>query len=176
MNENNNPYTNPEPAAPRAPQNAQPPVQQGFQQPQQRVYYAAPPANKPQPVRQAPVQPNVAQRQNTPSAAQNNKNSANTFGVLSFVIGCVLLLITPMIFFNFRSSWAEKYNYSMSWSILCGLPAVIFGAVALMKKPKNKLFPLLGIAFSVILMLSAFITYFIVMNSTDEMLFSVRLF
>ena len=92
-------------------------------------------------------------------------NSAKVFGVVSLVIGCFSLMIASMIFFNFRSSVTTKYIQAVTSSLFISLPGLIFGIVSIMKKADKKLFGLLGIVFSSILMLCAFITYFFMVNS-----------
>lgn len=92
-------------------------------------------------------------------------NAAKVFGVVSLVIGCFSLMIASMIFFNFRSSVTTKYIQAVTSSLFISLPGLIFGIVSIMKKADKKLFGLLGIVFSSILMLCAFITYFFMVNS-----------
>ncbi len=94
-------------------------------------------------------------------------NAAKVFGVVSLVIGCFSLMIASMIFFNFRSSVTVKYAQAMISSLVVALPGVIFGIVSLMKKTEKKIFAILGIVFSSILMLSAFITYFFMVNTVQ---------
>ena len=111
-----------------------------------------------------PPQYSNAQRPYYQPPAQKTSGAAKVFGVISFIIGCFILLITSMIFFNFRSSVTDKFGFALIWSVIAGLPALIFGVVALMKKTDKKIFAILGITFAAILMLCAFITYFFMVN------------
>ena len=156
MNEEFNPYTNQnENARPQPPFNQQPPQPQPPQMPPIQNGYPYPP------------QYSNAQRMSYQSNSQKTSGAANALGVVSFIIGCFALIITSMIYFNFRSTVSEKYAYAVMWSAVVGLPALIFGVVSLMKKTDKKIFPILGITFAVILMLCAFITYFFMVNTAS---------
>lgn len=189
MNEEFNPYNTPaENTVPTVENTPQPPFNQQVANPQapaqpQSYNYQQParPAQQPvqqpaQPIAQPPVQqpaaPRYPQQQQPvypyrqPVVPQKSSGAAaKAFGMVSFIIGCFTLLITSMIFFNFRSSVTEKFNASLAYSIIFAVPALVFGVVALMKKTEKKLFPILGIAFAVVLMLCAFITYFVMVNT-----------
>ncbi len=151
MNEEFNPYTNQpytepiEPNPPEAPRKNIPPR------------YPVPPQDYPYP----PQYTNADRLRQMPRTG----NAAKVFGVVSLVIGCFSLMIASMIFFNFRSSVTEKYIQAVSASLFISLPGLIFGIVSIMKKADKKLFALLGIVFSSILMLCAFITYFFMVNT-----------
>lgn len=172
MTEEFNPYNNQN-------ENVQPqPLfnQQTSEQPVQPQMPAQPPVQPVQQQSQPPVQnryPYPQQYTNAQRTAypyrDNKKTSgaAKAFGVVSFIIGCFALIITSMIYFNFRSTVSEKYGFSLAWSAIIGLPALIFGVVSLMKKTDKKIFPILGIAFAVILMLCTFITYFFMVNAVN---------
>lgn len=158
MNEEFNPYNN-TPEIPRQSENMQPQPPFNQQPPQPQM----PPIQNGYPY---PPQYSNAQRLSSPYRdPQKVSGAAKAFGVVSFIIGCFALIITSMIFFNFRSTISEKYGYAVMWSTVVGLPALIFGVVSLMKKTDKKLFPILGIVFAVILMLCAFITYFFMVNT-----------
>ena len=100
MSEEFNPYVNPESnqtaqpgyAAPQSPQQQQMPFQ-----PQAYVY---------------PPQPTNAQRVNyrAYAAQKSSSGAAKAFGIVSFIIGCFVLMIASMIFFNFRTTVTQKYN------------------------------------------------------------------
>lgn len=163
MSEEFNPYVNPENnqaaqpnyAAPKSPWHQPPVPPQQMPQPQAYVY---------------PPQPTNAQRVNYRAYAEQKSSSgaAKAFGIVSFIIGCFVLMIASMIFFNFRTTVTQKYNYALSWGFITGLPAIIFGVVSIMKKTEKKIFPILGIAFGAILLIAAFITYFFMVNTAPE--------
>ena len=175
MNEEYNPYNNPaepvaQPAdymqqqpvqAPVQPQQTQPPAQQ-TPTPQQQFGN-----NYPQGYTYPPQYSNGNRPYYTTPNTEPKKESgaANVFGIVSFIIGCFAIMITSMIYFNFRSTVTEKFGFATMWSCVVGLPALIFGVVSLMKKTDKKLFPILGIAFAVVLMFCAFITYFVMVNT-----------
>jgi hypothetical protein len=192
MNEEFNPYNNPEqknpqPTQPEEPRFNEPPkgfVQQEAPQfaQQEPPRYAQPP-QQPMPQQRQPQQqrfeppymPNKAEpnryypqqnysNQNRP--VRDPKGAARVFGMVSFIIGCFVLPITSMIYFNFRSSVNDKFGSSVFFGMFLSLPAIIFGVVSLMKKTDKKLFPALGITFAGILLLCGFITYFFMVNGT----------
>lgn len=168
MSEEFNPYVNPENNQAAQPTYAAPqsPWQQPPVSPQQM-----PPQQMPQPQGYVyPPQPTNAQRVNYRAYAEQKSSSgaAKAFGIVSFIIGCFVLMIASMIFFNFRTTVTQKYNYALSWGFITGLPAIIFGVVSIMKKTEKKIFPILGIAFGAILLLAAFITYFFMVNTAPE--------
>ena len=137
--------------SPQPPQPPQRPVTPGF------------PPNQPP---QRPYPPTYSNRPAPP--ARNSRGAAKAFGMVSFLIGCFILPITSMIFFNFRSSVGEKFGAATFWSIVLSVPALVFGVVSLMKKPEKRLFPILGIAFAGVLLLCAFITYFFMVNTAPD--------
>lgn len=175
MNEEYNPYNNPaEPVANPADYMQQQPVQAPVQPPQ-------PPAQQP-PTPQQQFGNNYPQGYTYPpqftngnrpyyttpnTAPKNGSGAANVFGIVSFIIGCFAILITSMIYFNFRSSVSEKFGFATVWSCVVGLPALVFGVVSLMKKTDKKIFAILGISFAAVLMLCAFITYFVMVNTVS---------
>ena len=166
MNEEYNPYNIPaEPVS----QPVQP--QQPFQQPQPPVQQTPAPQQQfgnhyPQGYTYPPQYSNGNRPYYTPNTApQKESGAARVFGIVSFIIGCFAILITSMIYFNFRSSVSDKFGYATMWSCIVGLPSLIFGVISLMKKTDKKLFPILGIAFAAVLMLCAFITYFVMVNT-----------
>ncbi len=179
MNEEFNPYSAPQP--PFNQQVANPQPQQPQQPPQGYVYQQPVRTDVPQQMPpQQPVAPQNGQPQMPPrypqppvfpypqqpvAPNQSSERAAKGLGVASFIVGCFALVVTSMIFFNFRSSVSDKFAASMVYSILLGVPALILAVISLMKKPEKKIFPLLGLAFSLVLMVCAFITYFVMVNS-----------
>ncbi len=177
MNEEYNPYTRPQqPAYPTEPQQ---PQQRAFQPEPQPAYRPDPSAPQPQdrnvkpqpsvpPIQ--PVQPQYPQQvlSNNPRPVPKKSNAyatARVFGMVSFIIGCFVLPVTSMIYFNFRSSVSEKFSASVTWILFLSVPALVFGVISLMKKTDKRLFPVLGISFACVLMLCAFITYFVMVNT-----------
>ena len=156
----------------------QPPVQPQKPpvQPQQKPPVQQQPVQPQQLRREPPFMPNKADanryypqqnysNQNRPTPPQRDpKGAARVFGMVSFIIGCFVLPITSMIYFNFRSSVNEKFGSSVFFGMCLSLPAIIFGVVSLMKKTDKKLFPALGITFAGVLLLCGFITYFFMVN------------
>lgn len=171
MNEEYNPYNNPaEPVAQPVDYMQQQPVQAPVQPPQPPVQQAPTQQqfgnNYPQGYTYPPQYSNGNRPYYTPNTAPKKESgAANVFGIVSFIIGCFAILITSMIYFNFRSTVTDKFGYATMWSCVVGLPALIFGVISLMKKTDKKLFPILGIAFAAVLMLCAFITYFVMVNT-----------
>ena len=117
--------------------------------------------NKAEPNRYYPQQDYTNQAR---PVQRDPKASARVFGMISFIIGCFVLPVTSMIYFNFRSSVNDKFAASVFFGMFLSLPAIIFGVLALMKKTDKKLFPALGITFAGILLLCGFITYFFMVN------------
>ena len=169
MSEEFNPYVNPENNQTAQPAYTAP--QSPWQQPAQSPVQPQPPQMPFQPQGYVyPPQPTNAQRVNyrAYAAQKSSSGAAKAFGIVSFIIGCFVLMIASMIFFNFRTTVTQKYNYALSWGFLTGLPAIIFGVVSIMKKTEKKIFPILGIAFGAILLIAAFITYFFMVNTAPE--------
>lgn len=178
MNEEFNPYNNPEQKNPQPAPSAEP----GFSEPpksipqQEPPRYAQPPQQPPR--YEPPYMPNKAEpnrwypqqnfsNQNRPPQ-RDPKASAKVFGMISFIIGCFVLPVTSMIFFNFRSSVNDKFGASVFFGMFLSLPAIIFAVISLMKKTDKKLFPALGITFAGILLLCGFITYFFMVNGPSN--------
>lgn len=166
MTEEYNPYSRPQQPyypetaqqQPYYPETAQP-------QPEDRNI---PPQSTAVPIQ--PMQPQYPQQSftNNPRPVPRRTETgaaARAFGMVSFILGCFVLPVTSMIYFNFRSSVSEKFSASMSNILLFCIPALVFGVISLMKKTDKKLFPILGIAFAGVLMLCAFITYFFMVNT-----------
>lgn len=148
-----NPY-----AAPQPPQPAQ--SAQGMPQP---------PFVQPYPSRQPPhPYPQTYSNNPRPVPASDSGGAARAFGVVSFVIGCFILPITSMIYFNFRSSVSEKFGAALWFSLILSVPGVIFGVLSLTKKTEKRLLPVLGIAFAGVLVLCMFVTYFFMVNAAPE--------
>ena len=176
MTEEYNPYIQSEPLRRQPTEYVQPQPPQNVQQPQNAQ--PQPPQNvQPQPAHVTfqpqgyvyPPQPTNAQRENFRAyAPKNSLGAARAFGVTSFIIGCFVILIASMIYFNFRTTITQKYYYALTWSCVTGLPAVIFGVVSLMKKTDKKVFPIIGIALAAVLMLATFITYFFMVNTAPD--------
>lgn len=187
MSEERNPYIQSEPAQGAQPENFTPQnpwsTQQAAQTQYQKQYQKTEPP-QPQPQRQQafqpmpfqpqayvyPPQPTNAQRVNYRAyeAQKSSDSAAKVFGVVSFIIGCFALMVTSMIYFNFRSTVTQKFNYALTWGMILSLPSIIFGVVSLMKKSKKKIFAVMGIAFAAVLLIAAFVTYFFMVNSVPE--------
>lgn len=151
-----NPYAAQQPQ----PQQVQPPQQQPSAQGMPQPPYA-----QPYPPKQPPhPYPQAYSNNPRPVPKSNSGGAAKAFGMVSFVIGCFILPITAMIYFNFRSSVAVKFGAALWFSMILSVPAVIFGVLSLMKKTEKRLFPILGIAFAGVLVLCMFVTYFFMVN------------
>ena len=159
------PFAQPTPA-PSAP-DPQPPFQRTAEMP--RPVNAVPPQPG-NPVPPPPVTPGRPPQFNPPvyPVKKNPHAAAKAFGMVSFIIGCFVLPVTSMIYFNFHSTVSQKFGYSILYSVFLSIPALVFGVVSLMKKTEKRLFPILGIAFGTLLMLCAFITYFFMVNGTPN--------
>lgn len=164
MNEEYNPYTRPQQQT-YYPGEPQPPFNPGEPQPQDRNVAPQPSVPPIQPVQQQYPQQTYSNNPRPVPRRATSSGAARIFGIISFVIGCFVLPATAMIYFNFRSSVTEKFNASASCIVFLCVPALIFGIIALMKKTDKKLFPILGIVFAGVLMLCAFITYFVMVNT-----------
>lgn len=166
-----NPYAaQPQPQAPQ-PAQGMPPQSPQSSQPAQGV--PRQPYAQPYPPKQQPYPyPQAYSNHPQPAPRSNSTGAANAFGMVSFVIGCFILPVTAMIFFNFRSSVTEKFGVSLWFSIVLSVPAVIFGVLSLTKKAEKRLFPILGIAFAGLLVLCMFITYFFMVNGAPASIYN----
>lgn len=155
MNEEYNPYNNPpEPQPPQTQKRAEPQqsVQQRFYPPYQPINYSQ-----------------QAMYGRNPAPPRNSDGTARAMGMVSFIVGCFALIAASMIFFNFRSSINTKFEASFICGMMISLPGVIFGVISLMKRTKKKIFPILGIAFSGVLLVCLLITYFVMVNTAPDL-------
>lgn len=161
---------------PYAAQQTQQPQQTQFsqtqqqQQPQQSAQgMPRQPYAQPYPPKQQPYPyPQAYSNHPQPAPKSSSGGAANAFGMVSFVIGCFILPITAMIYFNFRSSVSEKFGAALWFSMILSVPAVIFGVLSLTKKTEKRLFPILGVAFAGVLVLCMFVTYFFMVNGAPS--------
>ena len=156
MNEEFNPYNN-QPEVHQPPKHAeppQPPVQQRLYPPYQPINYSQ-----------------QAMYGRNPVPQRNSEGTARALGMVSFIVGCFALIAASMIFFNFRSSINTKFEAAFLCSMMISLPGVIFGVISLMKRARTKIFPILGIAFSGILLVCLLITYFVMVNTAPVMVY-----
>ncbi len=168
-------FDNPQPPANEHPvqQNARQPVQQPVQQNawqpvpppvyQQPMYPQQP---VPQPVpQQRPVRAGITPEEREKLKAEKARGQAKGYGITSFIIGCISVIAIIMIVFNFQITISDKWYWAFRGSLFFALPGIIFGTVSLAKKPENKLFTLLGLAFAVALVITALAFYFVTVNS-----------
>ena len=160
MNENNNPYVNPEPSAPRPPQNVQPQPGQWAQPQQQPRQWA-----QPQPQQWAQPQPQPQPVKTVAEAQQDNgAGAAMVFGVVSLIIGFAAVMLASMYIFNFRYTIDERFNKLLTWPCLMAIASLIFGVVSALKKPEKKFLTIIGIVLAALVLFATYIMYFFVVN------------
>ena len=173
MNEEFNPYANQNENAPQPPFNqrpqypqppVQPPVQQAAPQPQQ-AYPARQTAQNSVPAKT--TEERLAERKML--IEMKRRGQAKGYGITSLLIGCVATLATIMIVFNFQITNSDKWYWALTGSTFLSLPAVIFGVVALAKKPEKKMFAILGLTFAGVLVVTALVYYFVVANTGEHL-------
>lgn len=141
----------------------QQPIQQQYQPPVQPQYNYQPPV---QPQYQQPVYYYPAQR----APRQPGAGAAKAFSIVSFVAGCISLFIvllwvlmigvlgaTHAAYSTYASSSGSEALFSLtaSYSVILGIPGMIFGIVAMVKKTKLMPMAVMGVVFNGLLILAA---------------------
>ena len=170
-----NPYANPQNAEPQYPQYPQ------YQQPQQYQDY---PQNQQYQQYQPYQQQNQMPQQPYPyqqpyyynPQPQGNKGAgmAKAFSIVSFATGCLSMLVSLVVVFLFfvymmLSSSSRGVPSAMSsgitemlgrYSLPFGLPGVIFGIIALVKKTKLPALAVMGVIFNGVLLILTLFGFF----------------
>lgn len=170
-----NPYANPQNAEPQYPQYPQ------YQQPQQYQDY---PQNQQYQQYQPYQQQNQMPQQPYPyqqpyyynPQPQGNKGAgmAKAFSIVSFATGCLSMLVSLVVVFLFLLymvifSSSPRIPSEMSnsitgmlgrYSLPFGLPGVIFGIIALVKKTKLPALAVMGVIFNGVLLILTLFGFF----------------